>query len=182
MSLVVRLRCAAWLRIILMNMPEIKLLWPDNLDEVMKKADALPKHPVIIEAYWDGDSDGWMAIVSAIVEEPSQQHPQYKEYNLAGLRGSGGNMRLFNNQVPPWLESQNAIELGKILSEKFDVPFYFPCSDWPDDDCARWWEQDKAKPCEQCGKLIVQADFVHYHGICYQCFLKREKNKRETTE
>lgn len=161
-------------------MSENSLIWPATLNEVTEKAESLPKPPVVIEASWDGDSVGWMLIVSAIIEEPSQQHPQFKEYGLASFRGSGGDMRLFNHQVPPWPESQDATKLGKILSEKFGVPFYFPCPDWPDDECARWWERDDAQLCGQCSKLIVPAAFVRYHGICYPCSLKRREESEAT--
>jgi hypothetical protein len=154
------------------------LLWPKSVDEVMSKATLIPKFPVVIEAYWDGDTTGWMIHLSAIVEEPSQQHPHYKEYGLATLRGAGGDFRLFINQVPPWTEVSQAIELGQTISKKFAIPFYFPCTEEPDDECARWWEQEEGKPCQNCGKLIVQKDSIPYRGVCYPCYLKEERKMR----
>jgi hypothetical protein len=52
----------------------------------------------------------------------------------------GGDLRLFNGTVPPWPETQEAVETGSALARHFDLPFFFPSPDVPDLPAVRWWD------------------------------------------
>lgn len=106
---------------------------PRDLDTLIAKICALPNRPDAIEAIWDGDSIGWMVDLLAVTATPRTEH------RLAVIR-HGGDIRLFNGQVPPWPEAQEATELGTRLAEHFSVPFYFDSPDEPDLPEVRWWD------------------------------------------
>jgi hypothetical protein len=59
------------------------------------------------------------------------------ETTLAAIR-HGGDLRLFNGQVPPWPEAQEAMTTGPALAEHFGLPFHFASPDTPDDEAPRW--------------------------------------------
>jgi hypothetical protein len=148
------------------------------LDDILAKAAAIPQSPVAIEAFWDGDSSGWFVVLTAIIERASPQHPGYREFDLACLRGAGGDLRLFNGQVPPWPEARLAHEAGQQVAARLGVPFYFPSPDYPEDQCPRWWEQDRGYPCRRCGIPLLQHDPCPWRGVCYQCHLALEHEKK----
>lgn len=77
-------------------------------------------HPLVaIEAYWDGDPQGWFLVLSALVDNPdwfdssgsepvdlpAGVHPRYEECPLHVLQGQGGDLRLFNGLQAPWPEA-----------------------------------------------------------------------------
>lgn len=84
-----------------------------------------------VEALWDGDTDGWMVDLVAVFDAPQD------EVRLATIR-HGYDLRLFNGQVPPWPEAQEATRTGTALAERFGVPFHFASPDEPDDQAPRW--------------------------------------------
>jgi hypothetical protein len=144
-------------------------------EEILAKAAALPERPVAIEAFWDGDSTGWFVTLSAIVKS----RRQYRDHFLWALR-DGGDIRLFNGQVPPWPEAQLARIVGEELARKFGVPFYFPSPNYPEDQCPRWWEQDQGYPCSRCGiPLLQRQQPCPWRGICYQCYLARRREEKD---
>lgn len=106
---------------------------PRDLETLIAKVAALPSRPDAIEAIWDGDSIGWMVDLLAVTARPRTEHC------LAMIR-HGGDLRLFNGQVPPWPEAQEAAELGTKLAERFSVPFCFESPDAPDLPEVRWWD------------------------------------------
>lgn len=106
---------------------------PRDLATLIAKVTALPRRPDAIEAVWDGDSAGWMVDLVAVTATPRTEH------RLATIR-HGGDLRLFNGQVPPWPESEEATELGTELAGHFGVPFYFESPDAPDLPEVRWWD------------------------------------------
>jgi hypothetical protein len=126
--------------------------------------------PAAFQALWDGDTEGWMVCLDAVFASGAT----HTASSLVVLR-FGGDIRLFQGTVPPWPEARVATELGEALATHFGVPFWFPSPVEPDSDCPAWWEQDRAHPCQDCGKLILPRKTPHLpNDICYQCYLQRE--------
>jgi hypothetical protein len=105
---------------------------PLDLDALMAKIQTLPHRPTAIEALWDGDSEGWMVYLLAITLEPRAEH------HLAIVQ-HGTDMRLFNGEVPPCSEAEEASTIGRALAQRFGVPFHFASPDAPD-FAQRWWD------------------------------------------
>jgi hypothetical protein len=143
-------------------------------EQVLLQADALPEPPVAVEAYWDGDSSGWFVVLSAVLKGDAG----YQSHCLSVLQ-DGGDMRLLNGQVPPWGEARFAQEVGEELAARFGVPFYFPSPEHPEEDRPRWWERDRGYPCRRCGIPLLQRDPCPWRGVCYECHLVEEREKRE---
>jgi len=138
---------------------------------ILAKVDSLNSRPVAIEALWDGDSGGWFVCFAAITAD-SQSHP-------LGVLSEGGDIRLFNNDVPPWPEAVLALKLGNELAQRFGAEFYFPSPKHPEDDCPSWHDRKNGYPCRQCGILLLQRDPCPWRGICYRCHLDEEREQRE---
>jgi hypothetical protein len=92
-----------------------------------------------VEALWDGDTQGWYVDLVAIVRRPGRHHDRFDEVPLSALR-HGGDIRLFNGQVPPWPEARRAAEQGQAVAQHFGVPFHFTSPEAPDVDLPRWWD------------------------------------------
>jgi hypothetical protein len=101
-----------------------------SAEEMIEQASGLPWTPDAIEAIWDGDTDGWFVVLTAVCTS------QRAEAALGIIR-HGSDIRLFQGKVPPWPESQEASILGRILAEHFNVPFHFASPDVPDDQALR---------------------------------------------
>jgi hypothetical protein len=82
---------------------------PPATAQLIAKASAITADIVAVEALWDGDTEGWYVVLFAIVRRPGRRHERFDEVSLTVLR-HGGDIRLFNGQVPPWPETQQAIE------------------------------------------------------------------------
>jgi len=80
---------------------------------------------VVIEASWDGDSWGWMIILTAITRGASEYHPKYTAHGLCTVRR-------FEHQV------EKAEALGGELAELTGAPFYLTSVEV--DDRMRWWD------------------------------------------
>jgi hypothetical protein len=143
-------------------------------EQLLAKADALPERPVAFEAFWDGDTSGWFVTLSAILKSGTG----YRDCFLGAMR-DGGDMRLFNGQVPPWPEARFAQDVGEELAARFGVPFYFPSPNHSEENCPRWWEQDQGYRCRRCGILLLQPKSCRWRGICYHCHLEEEREKKE---
>lgn len=161
------------------NMLELNLLEAEEVQSTVEKLSALPKLPVVIEALWDGDTSGWRAEVWAITEEPSQNHFRYKGYFLASFPETGSDWRLPKYQGLKSIGGAKALELTNILSAKFGVSSFFASPHNPEDQCVRWWEQDKGYPCQRCGVLLLQSGECPWRGLCYHCHLDEEREQRE---
>lgn len=128
------------------------------------------KDLVVIQALWDGDTQGWFLCLDAVFRIKGA----YTEENLRGMR-FGSDIRIFNGQVPPYPESEVAKLVGNVLAEKYSLIFYFPSPDLPDDDCPRYWEQHRAIKCADCGKLVIPSDSPYLpKDVCYHCHLERK--------
>ncbi len=143
-----------------------------TLEEISAKVAALPRAPVAFEARWYGDSHGWRIALTAILK--SDNWPGFEDSVL--FESSLGDIRIFNGQVPPWPEAGIAAKSGGDLAIKFDVPFYFPSPNHPEEDCPRWWEQKKGSPCRRCGIPLDQEDTLPWKGRCYFCFLAEDRS------
>lgn len=111
---------------------------PVTLADLITTTQALPTRPVAIEASWDGDTQGWFVILSAVLDRPGPSHPDFDSIDIATLR-QGGDLRLFNGAVPPWPEVRQAAGLGKALAAHCGVPF-LPAPEEPDIGQPRWWD------------------------------------------
>jgi hypothetical protein len=139
-------------------------------EEASARLRALDKQPVAIEASWDGDTVGWCVMLSGVLQGgPGNSEQGFYEVWLTSFRASGGDFRVFTGQVPPWPEAQDAAVLGRELANQLAVPFFFVSPDFPEIDCPHWWEQDRAYPCSNCGKLLIQGEPCPWRGMCYQC-------------
>jgi hypothetical protein len=149
---------------------------PDNnekfLELAVKQIEQLDWTPQVIEALWDGDTQGWFLefMVSA---KDNEQTDHYPRLIIFSLRGAGGDIRALNMQVPPWPESQIATFVGQELAKQLKIPFYFPSPEQPDDDCAGWWERNEETRCISCGKYL---NMDLGQDICYPCKQKQRKS------
>jgi len=145
-------------------------------EEVLAKVLGLTERPVAIEAIWDGDTTGWFVILMAVFPAATPSEAPFREVFLWSWREGGGDMRLFNGQVPPWPEAQYADDLGREVADQLSVPFYFASPEHPEDECPRWWEREAGYPCAACGIPLLQRDSCPWRGTCYQCHLKKERS------
>lgn len=84
--------------------------------ELLRKATDIPAPPVVIEAYWDGDTTGWVVVLTMLYLDGSTPNRQYREFDPGVMRGEDGDLRVFNGQVPPWPEAVRAKEIGEELA------------------------------------------------------------------
>lgn len=90
---------------------------------------------VVIEGSWDGDSEGWFIRLSAITEQPSQQHPKYSEYGLSIVRG-------LEQQV------ERAKTLGTELANAVGVDFDLTATNTDVINYEkRWWDDQEGHEC-----------------------------------
>ncbi len=130
---------------------------------------------VAIEALWDGDTQGWSVELFAVIRAQSG----YSARHLHSFR-FGGDMRIFNGQVPPWPEAAAASRAGADLAAALGIPFHFPSPIHPEDDCPRWWERDSGRLCARCREvLLLQRADCRWPGVCYHCHLALEREKRD---
>lgn len=142
-------------------------------ETILAKVESLPSSPKVIEALWDGDSDGWFIRFSAISED-GQSH-------WLGALSEGGDIRLFNGQVPPWPEALAAQHLGDELAHRYGAHFYFPSPEYHEDDCPSWNDREQGYPCSQCGIPLLQREPCPWRGLCYHCHLDKEREEREAS-
>ena len=114
-----------------------------RVENLLEKIKRTPGKPVCVQALWDGDSRGWFIELVVVM----QQIDTHEEHQLATI-SLGGDIRLFNGQVPPWPEAVEATNTGNRLATELGIEFYFPSPDTPDDSFPRWIDQFP-KPPEQ---------------------------------
>jgi hypothetical protein len=145
-------------------------------DEIVARAKRDVTSPIAIEALWDGDTSGWFVTLMAVMEAgPGEFRDQF----IVSLRDDGGDLRLFNEQVPPWPEARLAQTAGERLASYYGVPFYFPSPNHPEENCPRWWQQSLGTPCRKCGiPLLQNHEPCPWRGLCYHCHLEEERQSR----
>ena len=146
---------------------------------LLKKIDKLPMKPVAVQALWDGDTYGWALEFEAILPQPSKMHPHHTVVYLGGLRGKGGDIRLFTREVPPWPEAETGRALGEILTAR-GIEFYFPSPYEPEDECPPWWEKDDHLHCKICNMPLMQRPSHPYYGVCAICNRKQRSPQTKT--
>lgn len=134
--------------------------------------------PVVLEALWDGDTQGWYLCLSIYCKNENDSSGLLFEQGLGHVT-FGGDIRLFTGEVPAWPEAALAKEIGKKAEEQYGLTFYFPSPNEPDDDCPSWNRRHLAIHCEDCNKLIIPTTSPYLpKEICYNCHLTREQNAR----
>ncbi|GAA3370086.1 hypothetical protein GCM10020367_15320 [Streptomyces sannanensis] len=93
---------------------------PRDPDTLAARVGGLPRPPVAFEAVWDGDTQGWIVDLLAILADPWEEVP------LASIRGLE--------------QSDEATATGRELAARFRVPFHFASPGEPDDRAPRWWD------------------------------------------
>jgi hypothetical protein len=127
-----------------------------------------------VEAFWDGDTEGWFVILSAACIIPLGD-----ELDLdLGVFRHGGDIRLFNGKSPFWSEAASARSVGEAVAARLGIPFYFPSPLHPEDDCPRWRERYLGVPCGRCGIPLLQNERCPWRGVCYQCHLHAQREAR----
>lgn len=142
---------------------------------ILEAVASLPHRPEAVQALWDGDTTGWMVYIDAVFPHDGSYHT----LNIAVLRGDGGDMRLFNGEVPPWPEARVASAAGLLIERELKIPFFFPSPDEPEDECPNWWERHSGKRCQSCDKMLLQKPATPWRGHCYQCHLRNEYSSRK---
>jgi|GEM_PF-1474900 len=149
----------------------------DSFFTLIQRIKAVNGLPQVLEALWDGDSNGWYLVLNLYYKRRTWWfkeiiQPYFSKARL-GIISCGGDIRLFSDTVPPWPEATLAKELGQLAKDKYDLEFYFP-SEEPDDDCPAWDQQHLAIACADCSKLIIPTDSPYLpKDICYNCHLNR---------
>ena len=147
----------------------------ETLDNAIKNAGG---RPTVLEALWDGDTDGWFLVFNLYVKT-GNLFWQKEEVKHLGILSLGSDIRLFDGVVPPWPEAILAKQWGRKAAEKYELTFYFPSDNKPDGDCPSWVQKHLAIQCADCGKLIIPTD-SHYlpKEICFNCHLEREQKQK----
>ncbi len=147
------------------------------LDSEIKKVGG---KPTVLEALWDGDTEGWFLCLFLYSETGYFFNKKTSRHSLGHIT-LGGDIRVFSGGQ--WTEAFLAKEFGKKAIEKYNLKFYFPSDEQPDDDCPKWIDKHLAIKCADCNKLIIPTDSPYLpKDICYNCHLNREQNERIITE
>ncbi|SNR62097.1 hypothetical protein [Flavobacterium sp. ov086] len=151
-------------------MPEITTF--ETLDNEIKKFGG---KPIVLEALWDGDTTGWFLCLFVYTKSDSFFNKSTNRFSLGHI-SLGGDIRLFKNE--PFTEISLAKELGILAEKKYNLEFYFPSQNEPDDDCPKWSDRHLAINCSSCNKLIIPTTSPHLpKDICYNCYLEKERNQ-----
>lgn len=112
---------------------------PPTTAQLIERMEAAAAPVAAVEAFWDGDTQGWYVVLVAVLRRPGRLHDRFDDVLLTVLR-HGSDIRLFTGAVPPWPEAQQAIEQGRAVARHAGVPFHFASPEKPDDDLPRWWD------------------------------------------
>ena len=146
------------------------------LDSAIQK---IPGRPTVLEALWDGDTQGWFVILNLYTETGNFFWKKETRQHL-GTVSFGGDIRLFNGEVPKWPEAELTKAWGQKAVSKYGLTFYFPSDSEPDNNCPNWSQRHLAINCADCNKLIIPTDSKYLpKDICYNCHLKREFGNRD---
>lgn len=126
-------------------------------EELFEKVAALTSEPLAIEALWAGEPDWRLGLYVVAREAQASWAPRPASHVLMRLE-LRTERRFFEGSVTPWPEAQVAYQAGRAVARGWDIPFWFPSPQQPDDRCPHWWEREKAVRCEDCGKLFLPDD------------------------
>jgi hypothetical protein len=92
-----------------------------TVDSLLARARAIEQRVIVVEGYWDGDSNGWYARLVAVVECPGGRYDEV-------LLGS--------------LDDADTEDLAKAraVADALGVPFHFTQPERADLNLPRWWD------------------------------------------
>lgn len=136
--------------------------------------------PTVLEALWDGDTQGWFLCLYLYTETRLFFNKRIKRHSIGHIT-LGGDIRVFSGGQRT--EALLAKEFGEKAVQQYHLEFYFPSDKEPDDDCPQWNERHLAIKCADCSKLIIPTDSPYLpKDICNNCHLKREQTERVKQE
>ncbi len=146
-----------------------------TFEELDIKIQRIGGNPTVLEALWDGDTQGWFLMLYIHITENSISNLAQRHY--LGTISLGTDIRLFNGES--YTEIGVAKELGQKAVDKYGLIFYFPSDKAPDDDCPEWNERHLGINCVDCNKLIMPPDSPYLpKDICYNCNSDRKSKTR----
>ena len=92
-------------------------------NQFITKINSFEGTPKVIEALWDGDTTGWFLVIYVILEKKNLLS-KYTSREQVGVIRKGGDIRIFQGKVPPYPESEIAIEIGKYFNDLYGTEFY----------------------------------------------------------
>jgi hypothetical protein len=131
-----------------------------TLEDLLVKVEPVRDQIRVIEAGWDGDSDGWGVWMSAVTER--------EEVFLAWLRHPAGDMRVFNGDFTK-PEAEMADRVGTQVAQALGVPFWFPARAKPDDDAVRYRDRHQAVACTVCALPLAPDTKASARQRCFGC-------------
>lgn len=141
----------------------------DKLDKEIKKVGG---KPMVLEALWDGDTNGWYLLLYLYTVTSYWFLKRNKRHFLGEVSRPEGDGYYHDGKITVALLAE---EFGKRAIEKYNLIFYFPSKDKEDDDCPTWAERHLGISCEDCNKLILPQESLYLpKEICYPCYLKRK--------
>lgn len=145
----------------------------DSLDKEIKKAGG---NPIVLEALWDGDTNGWYLLLYLhTVTSRFFSLERRQRHCLGGVSILEGQQYYTGDKLTVALIAE---ELGRQAAQKYQLTFYFPSKDDEDDDCPSWEERHLGIACEDCSKLILPRESPYIpREVCYRCHQKREHNE-----
>ncbi len=156
---------------------------PEEVSDIqgyINKINAAGGKPIVVQALWDGDTQGWMLDLSVVIDTRTwfqkilQKEPIYKDIYLCYIR-FGSDFRLFQGEEA-WDEAIVGKQICEILGQHYNIPFWFPSPIHPDSDCPSWFDRHKAINCADCQKLIIPPSPPYVpREVCFRCHLDREK-------
>jgi hypothetical protein len=142
------------------------------LDDAIKNAGG---KPTVLEAFWDGDTQGWHLELSLYTVSGIPPH-EHTECHSLGMVGVPEGMNISTNGL--WTEAVLAEQFGNEAAQKYDLTFYFPSKKDADPNCPAWTQRYLGIECADCSKLIIPTDSPYLpKDICYHCHLTRESNE-----
>jgi hypothetical protein len=99
-----------------------------TVETLIEQVRAIGQPPAAVEAYWDGDTNGWFPIVAVLARDVGGSC--YRSIVALGVREDG--LAGTDDQT------RRARALGEALARHFDVAFHFPAEAKPDDTVPRW--------------------------------------------
>ncbi|SEW57474.1 hypothetical protein [Chitinophaga arvensicola] len=144
----------------------------DTLDKEIIKVGG---KPVVLEALWSGDTNGWYLLLYVNIIR-SRFLIKREEQHLLGEVTLPEDSAYYTDGRPT--VAMVAEELGKWAAQKYGLTFYFPSRDNADEDCPGWAERHLGVHCEDCNKLMLLRESSHLpREVCYSCYLNRKSNE-----
>lgn len=144
----------------------------ENLEQ---KINETPGTPTVLEAMWDGDSDGWYLLLFLYTAAASSSEQALEREFLEEVVLPEGSASFSGER---WNVCILAEELGNKAAEKYNLTFYFPANMHPDTDCPTWPDRHLGIPCTECGKLLLPRNSAYIpDDICHHCHTEQEGNK-----